>query len=173
MSADTFRSYFTNNRLTAALVAGLVATHMATVSGYWYRMIGFVNGEGFVTLDWPAFNGLLIRPNAEMFGAEQFWAGTIYHYLTGICFALVYAFLIHPKLPWPNTVKGNLIKALVWALVLALVSAIWWTPSLFPAFNPGFLVLNLGIKTTIGVFLWHLVYGVHLGALYNPTEKSK
>ena len=166
----TFRSMVSNHRLAAALVAGIVATHMATVTGYWYRMIGFVNGEGFVALDWPTFNGLLIRPQAPLFGPEQFTAGAIYHMLTGICFSLIFAFLIHPRLPsgW-----SNMAKALTWGGILALVSAVWWTPSLFPAFNPGFLSLNLGWKTTVGIFIWHAVYGIHLGAFFNPMPEGK
>ena len=173
MNTNGFRSAVSNNKLVAALVAGFVATHMATVTGYWYPMIGFVNGQGFVALDWPAFNGLLIRPQAPAFGGEQFLAGFVFHSLTGICFGLIFAFLIHPLLPWKNTVRGNITKGLAWGMFLALLSALWWVPTLFPAFNPGFLSLNLGWKTTVGIFLWHAVYGVHLGAFYNPLpEKS-
>lgn len=173
MNSNGFRSAVSNNRLVAALVAAVVSTHMATVTGYWYQMIGFKNGEGFVTLDWPAFNGLLIRPQATLFGAEQFVAGALFHTLTGICFGLIYAFLIHPRLPLPNTMWGNLGKALIWGEFLALVSALWWVPANFPAFNPGFLSLNLGVKTTVGIFIWHAVYGVHLGAFYNPLPGDK
>jgi len=173
---NNWRSLVSNNRLVAALVAGFVATHMATVTGYWYRMIGFApdaNGQGFVTLDWPAVNGLLIRPQATLFSWEQFVAGAVFHTFTGICFSLIFAFLIHPMLPWKNTTLGNIGKALVWGEFLALVSALWWVPSLFPAFNPGFLSLNLGWKTTVGIFIWHAVYGVHLGAFYNPLPDGQ
>src|ERR1041385_8816007 len=168
MESNGFRSAVSNSRLVTALVAAIVATHMATITGYWYQMIGFTNGNGFVTLDWPAFNGLLILPKGQPL--EQFIVGAIFHTLTGICFGLIYAFLIHPRLPLKNTTMGNLGKALIWAAVLALISALWWVPANFPAFNPGFLSLNLGLKTTIGIFLWHLIYGIHLGAFYNPTS---
>jgi len=165
---STFRSAVSNSRLTAALVAAVVATHMATITGYWYRMISFNPGEGFYTLDWPAFNGLLILPNGT--ASEQFVAGALYHTLTGLCFGLIFAFLIHPRLPsgW-----SNMAKAFTWAGALALVSALWWVPANFPAFNPGFLSFNLGWKTTVGIFLWHAVYGVHLGAFFNPQPEGK
>ncbi len=171
MNGGGFRSAVSNNKLVAALVAAFVSTHMATVTGYWYQMIGFRGGEGFVNLDWPAFNGLLIMPNATP--SEQFVAGAIYHTLTGICFGLIYVFLIHPRLPMPNTMRGNMIKAFIWSGILALLSALWWVPANFPAFNPGFLSLNLGVKTTIGIFLWHAVYAVHLGAFYNPLPDEE
>jgi hypothetical protein len=168
MNGTGFRSMVSNNRLAVALVAAFVSTHMATVTGYWYRMIGLVNGQGFVTLDWPAFNGLLIRPGATPFGSEQFTAGAVYHMLTGICFGLIFAFLIHPMLRIKNSTRGNLLKGLIWGMILALISALWWTPSLFPDFNPGFLSLNLGWRTAVGIFIWHAVYGLTLGAFYNP-----
>lgn len=165
-----FRSAVSNNRLVAALVAAFVSTHMATVTGYWYRMIGFRSGEDFVTLDWPAFNGLLIMPAGT--ASQQFLAGAVFHTLTGICFGLIFAFLVHPRLPFPNTMQGNMIKAFIWGMGLAVVSALWWVPANFPAFDPGFLSTNLGIRTTIGIFLWHVVYSVHLGALYNPLPEE-
>ena len=168
MNDSGFRSAVSNNRLTAALVAAVISTHMATITGFWYRMIGFNSGEGFYTLNWPAFNGLLIMPDATP--AEQFTAGALFHTLTGICFGLIFVYLIHPRLPsgW-----SNMAKALTWGGILALLSALWWVPANFPAFNPGFLSLNLGWKTTVGIFIWHLVYGVHLGAFYNPERGGK
>lgn len=174
MNSNGFRSAVSNNRLVAALVAAIVSTHMATVTGYWYRMIGFdPANKNFYTLDWPAFNGLLIRPGATLFSWEQWVAGFLMHSLTGICFGLIYAYLIHPRLPLPNTMWGNMGKALIWGEFLALVSALWWVPSLFPAFNPGFLSLNLGWRTTVGIFIWHAVYGIHLGAFYNPLPDGQ
>jgi len=168
---NNWRSLVSNNRLVAALVAGFVGTHMATVTGYWYRMIGFTNGQGYVTLDWPGFNGFLIMPQGSTW--EKFVSGGVLHYMTGICFSLIFVYLIHPRLPLPNTMWGNLGKALIWGEFLALVSALWWTPFNFPEFNPGFLALNLGWKTTVGIFIWHAVYGVHLGAFYNPLPDGQ
>lgn len=177
MNGNGFRSAVSNNRLVAALIAGVVSTHMATVTGYWYRMIGFNPDDGFYTLDWPFFNGFLLLQNTDAANPtftplEQFWAGLVFHSLTGICFGLIFAFLVHPRLPLKNTMWGNLGKAFIWGGILALISALWWVPSNFPAFNPGVLSLNLGVKTTIGIFLWHAVYAVHLGAFYNPLPEE-
>jgi hypothetical protein len=38
----------------------------------------------------------------------------------------------------------------------------------FPQFHPGFFSLNLGWKVILAIFLWHWVYGLHLGLIYNP-----
>jgi hypothetical protein len=164
MASNGFRSPVSNNKLTAALVAGFVAWHMATITGYWYRIIDFPN------LDWPRFNGILLMPNGTDVG--QFVSGAAFHAMTSMCYALIYVYLIHPNLPWPklpNNTLNNLVKALIWGEILAFFSALLWVPRLFPQFDPGFFTLNFEWKTTVGIFIWHFVWGIHLGAFYNPS----
>jgi hypothetical protein len=76
-------------------------------------------------------------------------------------------------LPGKNTVLGNLGKALVWGAVLATLSALLWVPRNFPEFHPGFFTNNLGWKTVFGIFLWHAIYGLHLGAFYSPMDEPE
>lgn len=160
---NSWRATVSTHRLTMALLAAFVATHIATVTGFWYRIVGLP------ILSWPAFNGILLLPDQSV--VAQFWSGSIYHYLTGICFGIIFAYLIHPRLPLPNTVLGNVGKALIWGGVLATLSALLWVPRNFPQFDPGFFTNNLGWKTVLGIYLWHAVYGLHLGALYNPLPE--
>jgi hypothetical protein len=155
-----WRAFVSRHPLASALLAGFVATHLATVTGYWYHGI-FLNDLG-----WPGFNGLLIIPQESTLA--QFWAGTVYHYATGISYTVVFALVIHPLLPWRNTVLGNAAKALLFGLVLGTISAAWWVPQLFPALNAGAFSNNLGAKTVIGIYLWHVIYGLNVGAIYNP-----
>jgi len=167
----TFRSSVSRSRLVTALVAGFVATHIATVTGYWYH------GIQLPDLGWPNFNGLLLL-GTEASPLAQFWAGTAYHLATGISFALFFAFVIHPLIPLPYSFAGNLAKALLFSIALATLSAGWWVPQLFNQvfgtdlgwFSQGVGRL-LGVsswKAVFGIYLWHLVYGFNLGALYNP-----
>ena len=159
-----WRATVTRHPLAGALLAGFVATHLATVTGYWYHGI-------FLTdLTWPTFNGFLLLPKES--SLAQFWAGTVDHYATGICFSVVFAFVIHRLFRWPNSVAGNIGKAVVYGLVLATISAMWWVPQLFPAINAGFFSNHLGAKVVIGIYLWHLVYGFNLGALYSPLKEA-
>ena len=67
-------------------------------------------------------NGILLlgHTGTGATGTQQFWAGTVYHYMTGICYGLIFAFLIHPLLPLRNTVVGNIGKALIWGGVLGI-----------------------------------------------------
>ena len=161
---NAWRANVASHRLGYGLLAAFVATHIATVSGFWYKIVGLP------VLSWPAFNGILLLGHTVTGanGNDQFWAGSIYHFLTGICFGLVFVFLVHPLLPIRNTLVGNIAKALIFALVLATFSALLWVPRDFPEFHPGFFANNLGWKTVVGIYLWHVVYGLHLGALYSP-----
>ena len=167
MDSNGFQSPVSNNKLTTALVAGFVAWHMATITGYWYRIIDFPN------LDWPRFNGILLMPSGT--DSEQFVSGAIFHAMTSICYALIYVYLIYPRLSMvkiPNMMVSNLVKALIWGEVLAFLSALIWVPRLFPQFDPGFFTLNFEWKTTVGIFLWHAIWGLTLGAFYNPGSDS-
>src|SRR2546430_14707118 len=64
-------------------------------------------------------------------------------------------------------------KALVFGLVLATISAAWWTPKLLPEFQAGFFSSNLGWKTVLGIYLWHIVWSVHLAVIYNPLPAER
>jgi len=161
-----WRVFVTERPLAGALVAGFVATHLATVTGYWYHGLGLKSGQGLPDLGWPAFNGaLLLGKGSEV---QQFWAGTVYHLFTGMAFSLAFAFLLFPLFRSPNTMRANIIKGLVFGLALATISAGWWVPQLFPTIHAGFFSHNLGWKTVFGIYLWHIIYGVNLGALYSP-----
>ena len=110
---EDWRSYVTRHRLVVAIVAGLVATHVTTNLGMWYH------GIGLPDLNFNLLNGFLVFGNSAMdpkgmsdpviltaFGAAV-------HYAQGVAFALIYAFGIHPLLPIANTVRGNIIKAII------------------------------------------------------------
>ena len=119
--SKAFRSEVSGSRLVTALVAGFVATHIATVTGYWFH------GSNLPDLGWPNFNGILLL-GVDASPVSQFVAGSVYHAATGICFALFYAFVAYPWLPFKQTRGGNILKAELFAVVLATLSAAWWVP---------------------------------------------
>jgi hypothetical protein len=159
------RVVISSSKLITAVVAGFVATHIATVTGYWYAGIGLPN------LDFSLFNGILLVPKSD--AQAQFILGGIFHYMTGISYAIVYVYLIHPLLPLADTTRGNLAKGLVFGLILGVISALWWVPVLFPQFNAGFATLNFGWSTLAAIFLWHAIWGINMGALYNPAPENE
>ncbi len=109
-------------------------------------------------------------------------AGWISHSFTGVVFALVFVIAIHPNLPWRNSALGNLGKALVWGLVLATVSAVWWVPALFPEFHLGFFSWDVtraiapayaAWQGPAAILVWHLIWGLNLGLIYNPLPADE
>ena len=177
---DDWRNYVTRHRLIVAIVAGLVATHVTTNLGMWYHGLG-----GLPDLNFNMLNGYLVFGNAaNAFGKDGMQDpviltafGGVVHYAQGVCFALIFAFGIHPLLPIPNTLIGNFAKAIIWGLILGTLSALWWInlfPNLAgPGLNAGFFFSNFGpdqLKWVVAVYLWHIVYGFTLGAFYQPKD---
>jgi hypothetical protein len=175
---DDWRDYATRHRLVTAIVAGLVATHVTTNFGMWYH------GIGLPDLNFNLLNGFLVFGNSAMDPAGMSdpvtltTFGAAVHYAQGVVFALVFAVGIHPLLPIKNSVAGNIVKAIIWGLVLATLSAVWWInlfPNLAgPGVNAGIFMTNLGPdswKWLIAVYLWHIVYGLNLGLFYQPKEQ--
>jgi hypothetical protein len=163
-AVNRWRAQVTQHRVAYALVAGFVATHIATITGYWYPVWHWPK------LDYGLLNGIILVPKAP--ATTQFVIGMIAHYGTGMCFALIFAFLIHPMLPGPNSVPANVLKALAFGMVLATFACLMWIPGNFPQFHAGFFSHNLGWQTIAATYLWHVFYAVHLGALYSPLPED-
>ncbi len=162
-----WRLWATRHRVAAALLGGVVATHVATIFGYWFP------GVGLARLDWNTANGSVYVPFASPL--EKFAVGGAFHYLDGILFAVVFACALHPVLPWRNTVLGNLTKGLAFGTLLAIVSVSFMTPAVYgPArgTDPGFLSLDLGWNYILSVFVWHWAFGLHLALFYNPLPSN-
>jgi hypothetical protein len=174
---EDWRDYVTEHRLLVAIVGGLVATHATTNLGMWYH------GLGLPDLNFNLLNGYLVFGNSAMDPAGMqdpvmltaFGAGA--HYLQGVVFALIFAFGIHPLLPIKNSLAGNFAKAIIWGLILATLSALWWInlfPNLAgPGTDAGIFLSNFGAdapRWVFAIYLWHVVYGFTLGAFYQPKD---
>jgi uncharacterized membrane protein YkgB len=145
---DRYRTWVTDHRVSAALLAAVVATHMATVIGYWMPAIG-------------------LPPDL------QFLSGGVFHYLDGIVFTVVFVVAVYPLLRWRSTTFGNALKGLLFGTILATISCAFMIPRVyFPAADVGFFSHNLGWQLLLAVFVWHWVYGLHLGMIYNPCERA-
>jgi hypothetical protein len=71
-------------------------------------------------------------------------------------------------------VLGNHAKGVSFGLILGVIVVTTLAPYVFWAYmHPGFLLLRLGVKPLIAILLWHLIYGLHLGAIYNPLPQSE
>ena len=99
------------------------------------------------------------------------------HYAQGLCFALIYAFGIHPLMPIANTVLGNFAKAIIWGLILGHDERGVVDQPLPEPRRPGQERRHLHDQSgptsqwLVAVYLWHIVYGFTLGAFYQPLPK--
>src|SRR5262249_593302 len=134
--------------------------------GFW------LGGVGMMRLDWNTSQGWVFVPFATPL--QKFLVGGLSHYVDGMVFAVLFACVLQPALRWRRTVRGNLAQGPLFGPLLACISVSFMTPYVFaPArgLHPGFLSLDFGWKYIVGVFLWHWVYGLHLGLIYSPAER--
>lgn len=183
-----------NNQLVAGLVAGFVATHVATITGFWYEMINFP------IMDWSRWNGTYLvgygNPSAVGFATdiasdfEVFISGYFLHTFTGLALSLLFVFMLRPMIPLPYDKLNNALAGCIWGGILAVLSFAVIVP-LVDAYNndPGWFSLDLtlpdtndiqggiegathpGWKTPVAVLIWHMIYGVTLGLMYSPTPE--
>jgi hypothetical protein len=164
-AVSAYRRWVTQHQVIAALVGGLVAVHVATILGLW------MGDFGLKRLDWPTANGLVYIPKAGP--VALFLVGGLFHYLDGMFFALVFALGLAPYLPFGTSARGNLLKALAFGLALSVVALLIMTPLVYaPARGSvaGFFSHNFGWQYIVGNLIFHLVYGLHLGLIYNPSD---
>ena len=164
------RAIATRHKIATAIVGGLVATHLATMFGYWDHVFGLK------VLDWNLGNGFQLLPpkTAHASYVTTFLVGGGAHYLNGLCFALLFAFAVHPLIPIRNTALGNLAKGLIWGTVLAIVSAGFMTPYVFePDAHLGFFSHRAGFLFILAIFIWHWIFGATLGTIYNPLPDDE
>ena len=160
---DRYRIWVSEHRISAALLAAVVATHMATIAGYWMPSIGLPQ------LDWNRINGAIYTPKASP--DLQFLSGGFFHYTDGIVFTVLFVVALFPHLRWASTTFGNALKGLFYGTLLATFSCLFMIPRVyFPKGQVGFFSHNLGWKLVLAVYVWHWVYGLHLGMIYNPTR---
>jgi hypothetical protein len=163
---DKYRAWVSEHRVSAAVLAGLVATHMATIVGY------FMPGIGLPQLDWNRINGAIYTPKASP--DVQFLSGGVFHYVDGIVFTLVFVIAVYPLLRWASTPLGNAVKGLVFGTILATISCAFMIPRVyFPHGHVGFFGHHLGWKVILAVYVWHWVYGLNLGLIYNPLAERR
>ena len=161
--STTWRNWVREHMAAAAILAGLVATQIATVCGYW------LTGIGLPQLDWNRVNGAIFTPGAS--STVQFVSGGVFHYLDGIAFAVIFVAGVYPWLPGPATLMGNLAKAMVMGTLLALICVLFMIPRVYyPQAHAGFFSHNLGWKLVLAVFVWHWIWGLNIGLVFNPSK---
>lgn len=165
----------------SAVISAFIATHIATMAGLWF------DGARLPKFDFNTLNGYLVLGLNYGFAnpAETFIIGGLIHYTSGILWGVIFALVIHPMLgttfkPLASvTPTVNYMKGLMWGWVLWIVSSALWMPLLIgPLFAPidvgvGPFLTSFGpygVQALLANLLWHSIWGLNLGLLYNPTK---
>ena len=158
-----WRAWVTKHPIGGAAVAGLIATWIATLFGFW------LPGIGLPQLSWPIVNGLVVLPKSSP--AVQFSAGEFIHGIDGVVFVIFFALFLFPYLGRSRSAGSNMARAMLFSMVLACISAGFLVPYVYyPHVGAGVWSTGFGWKTVFAIYLWHLAFGVNLGLFYNPLR---
>lgn len=153
--------------ILSLVTVGIIATQLATYFGYVFEAIGLPQ------LPWPAYNGNLAAPTEEWFTANQYFVGDSLHYINGIVFAVLFGILFREDVPIKNTYGGNILKGLLYAVIMTIISAGLLVPYAYVE-EQGYGLFLFdgpdGWKLPFGILLWHLIYGALIGMLWQPTD---
>ena len=151
------------HRVGAAAIVGVIATQIATYFGYVFPAIGLP------TVPWPLFNGVLGAPVEDFGTPASYFVGQSIHFVNGVIFTILYAVLALHVLPFRNTHGGNIMKGILYSVVLTIISLGLLVPyayvpkqgyGLFTFYGPD------GWKLPMAVLLWHVIWGFFIGVLY-------
>jgi len=162
----------------SAVISALIATHIATMAGLWF------GGVRLPQFNFNMLNGWLVL-GLTADPVQTFVIGGILHYTSGIVWGVVFALIAHPAIGrfikplGALTPTNNYIKGVLWGLVLWVISSALWMPLLIdPLFGGGVVGPFLtkfgtnGVQALFANLLWHSIYGVNLGLLFNPTPAA-
>ncbi|NEA31327.1 hypothetical protein [Streptomyces sp. SID13031] len=160
-----WRRWATRHRVAAAMLGGLAGVHIASLLGFWF------GGFGLTRLDYNTANGMVYLPDGTHL--QQFLVGGLSHYVDGVLFAVIFAIAIAPRLPLPATAMGNVGKALLFGTVLGVLALLVTAPFVFgPArgVHDALIAFHSGWEYVLSVLIFHWLYGLHLGLIYNPLD---
>jgi len=158
-----WRVWLTRHPIAGAALVGTMATWVATIFGFW------LGGIGLPQLNWPIANGSVVL--AKSSEAVQFSAGEFIHGIDGIVFTMIFVVFIYPLLGRSRSPVANMARGIFFGMVLATLSAGFLVPYVYyPHAGAGIFGSGYGWKVVFAIYLWHLVFGVNLGMLYNPLK---
>lgn len=164
-----WRRWVNERPVAAAILVGIIATQLGTYFGYVFPAVGLP------TLPWPLYNGALALGAPDLWGTPGFYfVGLSLHFVNGVVFAVLYAFLARLMLPFADNHMGNVMKGLLYGLIMTVVSVGLLVPYAYvPKQGYGFFLFSGpdGWKLPFAVLIWHLIYGFFLGTLYQPKDQ--
>lgn len=169
------------------IVVGIIATQLGTYFGYVFPAVGLP------VLPWPLYNGILASTIADGFNAatvidpetgatvipnfavssDSFFMGHSLHFINGIVFAVLWGIMFREDVA--RWIKSNVARGLLYGVIMTIISAGLLVPYAYvPEQGYGFFLFDGpdGWKLPFGILIWHLIYGLFLGLLWNPTQTA-
>ena len=168
-------------------MTAFIATQLGTYFGYVFPAVGLP------VLPWPLYNGILASSITDGFNAatvvdpatgataipgfavsgDAFFMGHSLHFVNGIVFAVLWGVLFREDVA--KWVKNNIARGLLYGVIMTIISAGLLVPYAYvPEQGYGFFLFEGpdGWKLPFGILIWHLIYGLFLGLLWNPSRSA-
>jgi hypothetical protein len=173
-----WQDWVENKPILSLFVVGIVATQLGTYFGYVFPAVGIP------VLPWPLYNGILGTTIVDGFNgtavenfavtSDAFFVGHSLHFINGIIFAMLWGVLYREDVA--RFFKNNILNGASYAVIMSIISAGLLVPYAYVP-NQGFGLFLFdgpdGWKLPFGILVWHLIYGVFLGLLWNPSMPSR
>ncbi len=169
-----WQDWVENKPILSLAIVGVVATQLGTYFGYVFPAFGLP------VLPWPLYNGILGTTIAngvngatvdQAFGVSSnaFFVGHSLHFVNGIVFAILWGIMYREDVA--RFFKSNVLNGISYAVVMSIISIGVLVPYAYvPKQGYGLFLFDGpdGWKLPFGILVWHLIYGVFLGLLWNP-----
>ena len=140
-----------------ALVVGFIATFVATIYGYWEVAVGLPK------LDFAMVLGLDLAPE-EASREFAYALGMVQHFIDGMLLGLIFVRIFVRFLPGHYVIKGLVFGIIAW-VGSSLVAS--------PIHGAGLFWIRWRVPALVGVFVWHIVWGITLGVTYYLAFRLK
>ncbi len=185
--AKRWRDWVERSPILSLFVVGIIATQLGTYFGYVFPAVGLP------VLPWPLYNGILASSIVDGFNAatvidpetgatvipgfavsgDAFFMGHTLHFVNGIVFAVLWGILFREDAA--RFIKNNVLNGVVYGVIMTIVSAGLLVPYAYvPEQGYGLFLFDGpdGWKLPFGILIWHLIYGIFLGLLWNPSRTA-
>lgn len=179
--AAVWQKWVDERPIASLILVAVIATQLGTYFGYVFPAFGLP------VLPWPLYNGILGTTIADGFNAsvvdetfavsgEAFFIGHSIHFVNGIVFGVLFGVLFRGLVPLPNTNGGSIGKGLIYGVIMTIISAGLLVPYAYvPEQGYGLFLFDGpdGWKLPFGILVWHLIYGLFLGLLWQPRDREQ
>jgi hypothetical protein len=185
--ARRWQDWVDERPILSLFVVGIITTQLGTYSGYVFPAVGLP------VLPWPLHNGILASTIVDGFNAatvvdpetgatvipgfavsgDSFFMGHTLHFVNGIVFAMLWGILFREDVA--KFIESNVLSGLVYRVIMTIISAGLRVPYAYvPEQGYGLFLFDGpdGWKLPFGIMLWHLIYGLFQGLLWNPTRTA-